>query len=151
MSCKLLAVAPGLAGAVFLASSVAIDLPGPVQARVVGVIDGDTLAVRALIWPGQEVETRVRLKGIDAPELRGRCERERTLARAARLFIAGRGGAGSGGSEFSVRLRDVQWDKYGGRVIAHVEGADGTDLGQALVGAGLARPYHGAARRGWCD
>jgi endonuclease YncB( thermonuclease family) len=39
------------------------------SAEVVHVIDGDTFAARVTIWPGVEVKTRVRLRGIDAPEL----------------------------------------------------------------------------------
>ena len=46
-------------------------LPGPVPGRVMAMIDADTLAVAARIWLGQEVEVRVRLAGVDAPELRG--------------------------------------------------------------------------------
>jgi micrococcal nuclease len=36
---------------------------GPVTARVLAVIDGDTLAVSARIWIGQTIETRVRPPG----------------------------------------------------------------------------------------
>jgi micrococcal nuclease len=46
-------------------------------AEVVRVIDGDTLEARVRIWPGMDVTTRVRLRGIDAPELHARCEGER--------------------------------------------------------------------------
>ncbi|MFO1190100.1 MAG: thermonuclease family protein [Alphaproteobacteria bacterium] len=113
------------------------------------IIDGDTLAVRARIWLGQEIETRVRLKGIDAPEMNGRCERERVLARAAKAFLAQQVAADEG--QFTYRLREVRWDKYGGRVIARLERPDGQDVGDALVAAGLARPYGGTARQGWCD
>ena len=62
-------------------------LPGPVLAEVVEIIDGDTLAVRARIWLDQTIEARVRLSGIDAPELRGRCAAERHAAVAARALI----------------------------------------------------------------
>src|SRR3989338_6548178 len=41
---------------------------GPVAAAVLEVIDGDTIVVRARIWLGQAVETRVRLSWADAPE-----------------------------------------------------------------------------------
>ena len=62
-------------------------LPGPISAEVVEVIDGDTLAVRARIWLGQELTVRARIAGIDAPELRGRCAAERDLAVRARAFL----------------------------------------------------------------
>lgn len=125
-------------------------LSGPVAARVVEVVDGDTLVVRAAIWLGQEVETRVRLAGIDAPEIRGRCARERRLAGAAKTFVARRLAAG-GEASGQVQLTDIRYGKYAGRVLARVRAADGAELGAALVAAGLARPYDGGGRRGWCD
>jgi micrococcal nuclease len=120
-------------------------LAGPVPARVVDIVDGDTLTVRAHIWLGQEVETRVRLIGIDTPELRGGCDSEREQARAARAalsaLVAGR----------TVTLRDIEADVYGGRVLARLDPVDGVDVAAALVDGGLARPYDGRTRRApWC-
>lgn len=119
-------------------------LRGPVPAEVLEVIDGDTVRVRAHIWLGQAVETAVRLQGVNAPELRGDCDGERRLARAARDYlatlVAGR----------NVQLRDIAQDKYGGRVVARMDDAEGRDLGEALIAAGYARPYDGGARGTWC-
>lgn len=55
-----------------------------VSARVISVYDGDTITVVAEPWPGHFVETRVRLAGVDTPEIRGRCEAEEDLALVAR-------------------------------------------------------------------
>ena len=120
------------------------SVPGPVPARVLRVIDGDTLMVRARIWIGQEIEIKVRLAGVDAPELRGKCERERRLARQARDLIAARIADGE------VSLHGVQYGKFAGRVLARVETSAGDDLGTALLDAGLGRPYRGKRRQGWC-
>ena len=119
-------------------------IPGPVPALVVDVIDGDTVLGRARIWLGQEVETRVRLDGVDTPELRGKCQAARRLARAARAFVQAR----VGGRQ--VILRDIQYGKYAGRVVARIQTPDGDDLADALIAAGLGRPYDGAARAPWC-
>ena len=119
-------------------------IPGPVPALVVDVIDGDTVLVRARIWLGQEVETRVRLDGVDTPELRGKCQAARRLARAARAFVQAR----VGGRQ--VILRDIQYGKYAGRVVARIQTPDGDDLADALIAAGLGHPYDGAARASWC-
>ncbi len=145
-------------------------LAGPLPAWVVSVIDGDTLEVRVHIWLGQDLNIRVRLAGIDAPELRGKCDREKDLARRARAYLlarldpadsgagagigagAGAGakaGAGAGAGE--IRLREVRYGKFAGRVLARVETLDGTDLGQGLIAAGLARPYDGRRRASWCE
>ena len=119
-------------------------------ARVVEVIDGDTLGVRVRIWLDQDVATRVRLDGIDAPELRGRCEQERALARRAADFVAGKVMSEAGAGTL-VRLHEVRYGKYARRVVARVEMEDGEDLAQALLDAGLARPYDGGRRASWCD
>ena len=125
-------------------------LAGPLPAQVVSVLDGDTLEVRVHIWLGQDIQTRVRLAGIDAPELKGKCARERVLAQRARAYLKAQLDP-SGAGTASVRLREVRYGKYAGRVLARVETLDGTDLGQALVTAGLARPYDGRRRASWCE
>ena len=51
---------------------------------MIRVRDGDTLVVAARIWVGQEIVIDARINGIDAPELRARCPRERALAQRAR-------------------------------------------------------------------
>lgn len=119
-------------------------LPGPVAADVVRVIDGDTLDVLARVWLGQTVQVRVRLDGVDAPELRGRCAGERAQAEEVRSWLvrqlAGR----------SIALRQVRLGKYAGRVVARVELDGGQDLSVMLLQAGLARPYDGRRRADWC-
>ncbi|MEM9170289.1 MAG: thermonuclease family protein [Pseudomonadota bacterium] len=114
---------------------------GPVSARVVRVVDGDTLKVAAAIWIEQEVTVSVRLAGVDAPELfRPKCDAERRLARAAKDRLRDLAGA-------DVVLYEVRSGKYGGRVVARVETADGVDVAAALV-----RTRHAVegARGAWC-
>ena len=82
-------------------------------------------------------------RGIDTPELRGKCASEKERAIAARehlrmLLVAG-----------PVELSNVEPDKYAGRVDATVR-VSGQDIGAAMVAAGHARPYNGGARAGWC-
>ncbi len=133
----ILAVGSGAAG-------VEQSIPGPVPARVLVVVDGDTVIVRARIWLGQEVETRVRLRGVDAPEIKGKCEAERRLAARARDFAIQKMGDGR------ILLVDVEYGKYAGRVVARIRAADGEDLAQALIKADLGRPYSGGRRESWC-
>jgi micrococcal nuclease len=149
---------PGvLAAALFVASSfgerglpagaerLAMDaLQGPVSATVARIIDGDTIEVRAQIWLGQSIVTRVRIDGVDAPELEARCPEERRMAEAARDFLVQR----LDGAE--VKLSRVVYDKYGGRVRAAVSDMRG-DVAAALIAARLARPYHGERREPWCN
>lgn len=133
------------AGASDLAARAPAAIAGPVEASFLGNYDGDTISVRAWIWPRQSVETSVRLAGIDAPELRGRCESEKQAALSARdrlnaLLSQAR----------RIELHDIELDKYGGRVLARVV-ADGQDVAAALTVEGHARPYAGDTRKGWCD
>lgn len=131
----LLVARPAIAGEV---------LPGPVMGRVLKVLDGDTLIVRARVWVGQDIEIKVRISGIDAPEMRGRCADEREHARAARDYLRARVKSGV------VRLHLVQYGKYAGRVLARVETEDGADIATEMIRAGMARAYGGGKRASWC-
>lgn len=119
-------------------------LPGPIPAQVVRVIDGDSLLVRATIWPGQTVLVNVRLSGIDTAETRAPCEAARTFAARAVALITVKVSSGS------VALFDVRFGKYAGRVIARVETDAGTDLAALLLAEGVAKPYETGPRPEWC-
>ena len=117
-------------------------IPGPINARVVSVYDGDTMTVDAEPWPGLTARTKVRVAGVDTPEIRGKCQREKDLAVRARDFVRATVGA-------MVRLTDVRPGKYAGRVIADVW-INEQKLSDLLIAENLGRPYHGGRRRGWC-
>jgi micrococcal nuclease len=141
-------LAAGLSDSAFLEDRALLrmaanGLDGPIPAQVVRVVDGDTLQVEARIWLGQSVDVRVRIDGIDTPELHGACDAERQAALAARAFLEKRL------SDAAIQLRDVTYDKYGGRVLARVIDKDG-DVAAALIATGLARPYNGGQRQPWC-
>jgi len=123
----------------------AADMPGPVQATIVRVIDGDTVEADAHVWPGHTVRVSVRLRGIDAPELRSRCDGERAMAERARAHLATLLQSGS------VQVRNVARDKFFGRVVADLETESGEDIAPLLLAAKLARPYAGGSRASWCD
>src|SRR5215208_1700589 len=57
---------------------------GTYAAEVLRVLDGDTFEARVHLWPALDITTKVRLRGIDAPEMKARCREERNLAEAAR-------------------------------------------------------------------
>ncbi len=113
-------------------------------AEVIRVLDGDTFEARVRVWPGMDVTTRVRLRGIDAPEMHARCDDERVKAEAARDALAAllkEGGVG---------ISNIRQDKYGGRVDADVSTAATSDVSAALFNGGYARRYAGGKRQGWC-
>jgi len=111
---------------------------------VTSIYDADTFRVNISSWPeiiGKRVPVRV--LGIDAPEIRGKCETEKKMARQAKQFTVA---ALRKGKE--IVLHDIQRGKYF-RILARVS-IDGQDLGRQLIQAGLARAYDGGTRQGWC-
>jgi endonuclease YncB( thermonuclease family) len=125
------------------------NLPGPYPANVLRVLDGDTFEARVRVWFGQEITTLVRLRGIDAPELKARCGEELRGAEASRDMLA------SILQQGPVNLEDVALDKYAGRVVASIfvdqrEGVAPLDVAKAMLAAGMARPYSGGRRDNWC-
>jgi endonuclease YncB( thermonuclease family) len=111
-----------------------------IEARIIACYDGDTCTVDRDVLPGRD---RVRLRNADTAEIKGHCPAEKRLAQQAKAFSSQLVGA-------IVILKDVKVDKYARRVDAYVIMPDGRDLGQALISAGLARPYSGGKRAGWC-
>lgn len=113
------------------------------------VIDGDSLrwnvpmGILTLGFPVVIASSVViRIEGIDTPELRGKCDKEKAMARLARDYVTG----WIDDEELSVVI--VGTDKYG-RILARIE-RDGKSLGDGLVKAGLARGYEGGEREEWC-
>ena len=117
---------------------------GPVEASVVKVIDGDTFVADAAVWPGQTVRVSVRVRGIDAPEMKARCEAERIAAVRARNELAM-----LLGNEV-VAISNIAGAKYYGRVLADVANAAGIQVGPLMIDRQLARAYGGGRRQAWC-
>jgi endonuclease YncB( thermonuclease family) len=118
---------------------------GPVEATVLDVLDGDTFLAEALVWPGHTVTVNVRIRGIDAPEMKARCEAERTAARKAREALAALFG------DRRVAISNISGAKYYGRVLADVTTAGGQAVAPILLDENLVRPYAGGRREPWCD
>ncbi len=102
------------------------------SALVRHVADGDTFTLR----DGE----KIRVENVDTPEIDGHCAEEKAWARQAKAFTQRFVADG-------IDLRRSGRDRYG-RTLARVS-ADGQDLGDALVGAGLARRWSGR-RESWC-
>ncbi|RUV98341.1 thermonuclease family protein [Mesorhizobium sp. M5C.F.Ca.IN.020.14.1.1] len=103
-------------------------------------IDGDTIIADG---------TRIRIANIDAPEIRDfHCDAERRLGLVAKRRMVELLASGPvtvhPGDPKSGRLKD----RYG-RMLATIE-VDGRDVGEIMIGEGLARPWTGK-RRSWCD
>jgi endonuclease YncB( thermonuclease family) len=111
---------------------------------VIRTIDGDTFEARVHLWPGLDIMTRVRLRGIDAPELKARCEKEFRMAEAASVALQNLLAEGE------VAIYNIGPDKYQGRVDADVATKRTPNVSDALLAGGFARAYDGGHRSGWC-
>ncbi len=120
------------------------DLRLTYPAEVVRVIDGDTFEARVEVWPGLSVDTKVRLRDIDTPELHARCADEHVKAEAARAALT------TMLAEGDVAISRVGVDKYSGRVDAAVSTRNTADVSAALRNGGWARSYDGGRRGSWC-
>jgi endonuclease YncB( thermonuclease family) len=111
---------------------------------VLRTIDGDTFQARVHLSPGLDLTTRVRLRGIDAPELKASCPQELQMAEAATDALRALLGEGE------VTISNIGPDKYNGRVVADAATRMTPNVSTAMLAAGHARSYNGGHRSGWC-
>jgi micrococcal nuclease len=105
------------------------------------VIDGDTFRIG---------ERSIRVTGIDAPEVKARCDAE--AAAAERASEALRDWLSRGRFQMTARLGDPK-DRYGRevRILKRVgEGGEEERLADFMVAGGYARPYRLGLRGSWC-
>jgi micrococcal nuclease len=134
----LLLVTPSL-GPASERPSLRAPIEGPVQAELISVIDGDTLLVEAAPWPQHKITVLVRIRGIDAPELKAKCDSARRAAQRAKAQLADL-------AHGRIRLTNIAGDKYFGRVVADVSAEGVADIGSSLLAQGLVRSYDGGRR-----
>lgn len=119
--------------------------------QIVSVYDGDTMTITVDSWPevfGQRLG--VRISGLDAPERHSRCkdpaakareEEQAMQARAELLSVLDSGPP--------IELRNLGRDKYF-RLLAEVWVGE-QNVSDVLIAQGLAVPYDGGTKAGWCD
>ena len=108
---------------------------------MIRTIDGDTFEALVHLWPGVDMTTRVRLRGIDMAEMKASCSEEFRLAKAASARL--RDLLGEGG----VTIANIGPDKYNGRVVADAATARTSDIRRrwwravtpAAITAGIAK------------
>jgi endonuclease YncB( thermonuclease family) len=116
---------------------------GDKEATVIKNHDGDTMTVSIPDWPsviGDKISVRV--YGIDTPEILGKCADEKAKALLAKAFTEKFVNAKQ------ITLKNIQRDKYF-RILANVYVGENS-LSEALIKAGLARPYFGDTKSSWC-
>ncbi|MBU2643636.1 thermonuclease family protein [bacterium] len=115
-------------------------------AKYIRNYDGDTITDNIPGYPpiiGENIS--IRMNGIDTPEIKGKCAREKALAKKARqqvrsLLVHAR----------NIELRNIQRGKYF-RIVADVW-IDGLSINQILIREKLAVPYDGGRKTFlWCE
>lgn len=106
--------------------------------------DGDTCTVNLTCVPavfGRNLP--VRLRGIDAPEINGKCDQEKAKAMAAREYLKFRMKSAK-----ALVLTNAGRDKYFRLDVTIM--ADGVNLNDDMVAMGFARTYDEKQRGSWC-
>jgi len=108
--------------------------------------DGDTIRFDLPGYPpiaGDDI--RVRVNGIDTPEIKGKCEKESYDAKQAKEMVAD-----ILKDAEQIVLRNMERGKYF-RIAADVI-VDGESLGDMLIEAGMAVRYDGGKKtHKWCE
>lgn len=116
-----------------------------VVSEVTSIYDGDTFRANIKAYPellGYRIGVRV--NGIDTPEMRGKCQKEKNLAQTAKQFSVEK----LRGAQ-KIELRNMKRGKYF-RIVADVY-VDGKNLGSMLIDQELAVTYDGGRKaKDWC-
>ncbi|OEU52311.1 MAG: hypothetical protein BA861_07015 [Desulfobacterales bacterium S3730MH5] len=114
-----------------------------VVAEVTSIYDGDTFKANLRGYPpiaGERIG--IRINGINTPEMRDNRPGIKALARKAKQYTVQRLREGQ-----QIVLKNMQRGKYF-RIVADVY-VDGSNLGQELIAAGLAKQYDGGKKPKW--
>jgi len=106
--------------------------------------DGDTITVNIKnVHPLIGDEINIRVRGIDTPEIRGKCQYEKDLAYEAKYFVRDI-------LLFAkkIDLMNVERGKYF-RIVSDVY-IDGKDIKDFLLDTGYIVMYNGGSKVNWC-
>ena len=124
---------------VFAAYPDATTTVGP--ATIHGCYDGDTCTISIPTLPGIFGDRlALRLAGIDTPEMKGKCDNEKMLALQAKPFLTQHLE-----KAHTIEIELIARDKYF-RMLSLIV-ADGIDLADEMVKAGLAYSYTGGTKQ----
>jgi len=103
--------------------------------KVISVYDGDTLRVNIDSFPdiiGKNI--RIRIKGIDAPEIKGKCQKEIDLAIMARDYLRN-----AINKSNQIELRNIERGKYF-RIVGELY-VNGENISEELLRKNLVQQY----------
>ena len=108
--------------------------------------DGDTCNARLLGVPKTIQQIKVRINGIDTPEIKGKCEKEKLLAIEAKEFVND-----LIKNSTVIYVKNLKWGKYGGRVVGDLY-IDNINYKDFLKGKDFYTEYYGGKKvKDWCE
>lgn len=115
-----------------------------VQSSTPRVLDGDTVDT-GISYEGLPT-VKLRLFGIDTPEMKGKCDLEKQKAREAKEFLEK-----LISSSNRIEIKFLAWDKYGGRAVGHLL-LDGKSASDTMIEKGHGISYFGEKKNhSWCN
>jgi len=106
--------------------------------------DGDTVYLESELWPGLTQYIKLRIYGIDTPEIRTKQACQKALGLKAKAFIT------NYLSGKTLTISNISKDKYFGRVVGDLY-ADGILVSDIMLKQGFAVPYFGKKKtKVWC-
>lgn len=115
------------------------------DAKLIRVYDGDTVYLKIDKWPDETQDIKLRLDGIDTPEIRTRRMCEKVLGIETREFLTEL----LKGEYLSVD--NLHYGKYAGRYIGNLY-IGIQDVGDIMISSGYAIKYAGGMRNhDWCN
>lgn len=110
---------------------------------IVRVYDGDTFIANLKdVHPLLGKEIKIRIRGIDTPEIRGSCKSVKMFAYRVKKYVKNKLDNAD-----EIKLWTIGRGKYF-RLIADVY-VDGQNLGHHLLELGMAKPYDGGTKLEW--
>ena len=113
------------------------------RCTIVRWVDGDTVDVQVDLGFTITANQRVRLAGIDTPEMHSTNADERAKAGLSRFYAQSIAPVGAAVMVATAKARAD--DKYG-RWLAKITLADGRDVATTMIGAGFGKPYDGGKK-----
>ena len=105
------------------------------KAKIVRVIDGDTLEMMVDLGFSVWINQSLRLYGINAPETRTKDPVEKAAGLVSKQWLQDQVSAAK-----DVQLKSISVDKYGGRFDGILY-LDGRDINKEMLDKGLAKPF----------
>lgn len=115
-----------------------------IDCRVVDVYDGDTCTV-LVCHEGKLLKTKIRIAGVDTPEIRSKSELESKAATFVRDRVREKI------QDRILKIKLQKFDKYGGRIVGCLYLSEEETLADALISQGFGKSYNGRAKETWKD